>query len=137
MTIMKQSVGIDIAKLTFTACVCIRYTDHSEKFSEVRKFDNNKRGFNQLIKWVAKFTDKSLKVFYAMEATGIYYERLAHHLFKISKPVSVILPNKVSYFAKSHNIKDKTDPVDAMTIALMSCERHLSEWTAPAALYKN
>ena len=136
MSILKQSVGIDIAKLTFTACVCIRYIADSEKFSETRKFNNTKKGFNQLIKWVAKLTDKTHKVFYAMEATGIYYEPLAYHLNKIKKPVSVILPNKVSYFAKSHNIKDKTDPVDAMTIALMSCERNLSEWVAPSAGYK-
>lgn len=136
MTILKQSVGIDIAKLTFTACVIIKYYDLSEKVSENRKFDNNKKGFNQLTKWVAKHIDKNTTVYYAMEATGIYYEPLAYHLDKLKKTVSVILPNKVSYFAKSLNIKDKTDPIDASTIALMSCERKLSKWKAPSPVYK-
>lgn len=136
MTILKQSVGIDIAKLTFTACVCIKYSDQSEKNSEGREFKNSKTGFNQLVKWVAKLTDKNAKVFYAMEATGIYYEPLAYHLHKLHKPVAVILPNKVAYFAKSLNIKDKTDDVDARTIALMSCERKLSEWAPPSPVFK-
>lgn len=136
MIILKQSVGIDIAKLTFTACICMRYTDQTQKISEVREFKNNKTGFNQLIKWVAKLIDKNAKVFYAMEATGIYYEPLAYHLHKLHKPVAVILPNRVVYFSKSLNIKDKTDDIDARTIALMSCERRLSDWTPPSAVFK-
>ena len=57
-----------------------------------------------------------------MEATGIYYEQLAYHLNKLNKKVSVLLPNKVSHYSKSLNVKTKTDQVDAQIIAIMSCD---------------
>ena len=68
MVLTKQSVGIDIAKLSFTACICKRSLDCDREliFSQVRKFANNKTGFNQLMKWVSKNTDKKIPVSFAM-----------------------------------------------------------------------
>ncbi|MFT6338849.1 MAG: transposase, partial [Halioglobus sp.] len=110
MILAKQSVGIDMAKLTFTACVCKRSLDCDQGLilSKVRTFANNKTGFNQFLKWVSKNIDKEIPVSFAMEATGIYYEQLAYHLHSLGKRVSVILPNKVAHFTKSLNIKTKT-----------------------------
>jgi len=138
MFIIKQSVGIDIAKLTFTACVCSRSVESSKEltFSVVRTFENNKTGFNKFVKWVGKTIDKDVEVLYAMEATGIYYEQLAYHLNNIGKIVTVQLPNKVMHYAKSLNIKSKTDDIDASVIAMMSCERELEQWRPPSLLYK-
>jgi transposase len=134
----KQSVGIDMAKLTFVACVCKRAECSHEELilSEAKTFTNDKKGFNQLLKWVGKQIDKKVSVNYAMEATGIYYEELAYHLHNLGKRVSVLLPNKVSHFIKSLNIKSKTDDIDAGAIALMSCERILHEWVPPLPLFK-
>jgi transposase len=138
MILAKQSVGIDIAKLTFTSCVCKRFSDLNEGMilSEVKTFSNDKTGFNQLTKWVSKNIDKELPVSFAMEATGIYYEQLAYHLHSIGKRVSVLLPNKVAHFTKSLNIKTKTDDIDASVIAMMGCERLLKEWTPASPTYK-
>jgi len=136
MELVKQSLGIDIAKSTFTACLCKRYSDHSEELSEVRTFDNNKTGFNQLIKWVNKISENGKAVYYVMEATGIYFERLAYHLHKIRKCISVVLPNKVHHYAKSLNVKTKTDEVDAKIISMMGCERNLFEWTPASPLFR-
>lgn len=134
----KQSVGIDMAKLSFVACVCKRAEGMDEELilSEVKKFTNDKKGFNQFLKWVSKQIDKKVSVNYAMEATGIYYEELAYHLHTLGKRVSVLLPNKVAHFIKSLNIKSKTDDIDAGAIALMSCERILHEWVPPLPLFK-
>jgi transposase len=71
-----------------------------------------------------------------MEATGVYYENLAHHLHRLKQPVAVILPNKVKHFAQSLNIKTKTDPVDARIIALLGAERKLSLWNPPPVVFK-
>lgn len=134
--VTKQSVGIDIAKKTFTACVCKQFSDQTKDLSEVRKFNNNKTGYNQFLKWVSKNTIKNLEVPFSMEATGIYYEQLAYHLHKLNKRVSVLLPNKVVHFSKSLNVKSKTDDIDAKVIAMMGCERLLFQWTPPSQLFK-
>jgi len=61
MILAKQSVGIDMAKLTFTACVCKQSLNYEQGLilSEVRKFQNTKTGFNQFFKWVSKSIDKN------------------------------------------------------------------------------
>jgi len=134
--VTKQSVGIDIAKKTFTACVCKQFSDQTKDLSEVRKFNNNTTGYNQLLKWVNRCVFKDLEVSFTMEATGIYYEQLAYHLHKLNKRVSVLLPNKVVHFSKSLNIKSKTDDIDAKVIAMMGCDRLLFQWTPPSQLFK-
>lgn len=136
-TILRQSVGIDIAKLSFTACICQSYDDNNLKFSEVLKFENSKQGFNQLLKWVRKQVGLQPPVCFVMEATGIYYEPLAYHLIKLRQSVSVVLPNKVKYYGKSLNIKSKTDVIDARVIAQMGAERALPQWHPPTPVFKN
>ncbi|MDF1574749.1 MAG: transposase [Bacteroidales bacterium] len=134
--LIKQSVGIDVSKESFTACVCTHYKTGEERLSEVIEFKNLKSGFNQLITWSRKITVPSLEVTFVMEATGVYYENLAHHLYNLKQPVCVLLPNKVSHFAKSLNVKTKTDKVDARVIARMGAERKLSNWVPPHPLFK-
>jgi len=136
MEFIKQSVGIDIAKFSFTACLCSWRMDQTFELSEVRTFSNDKNGFNQLTKWIDRKRITTVPSRYVMEATGVYYESLAYHLTRIKKEVSVLLPNKVTYYAKSLNIKTKTDQDDARVIARMGCERQMRKWTAPSATFK-
>jgi transposase len=133
---INQSVGIDISKATFTACVCKRDQTGEEDLSEVVQFKNLTTGFNQFVKWSRKITDPSVEVIFVMEATGVYYENLAHHLHKLKQPVSVLLPNKVKHFGKSLNVKTKTDQVDARIIARLGAERRLSPWYPPPEVFK-
>lgn len=134
--LIKQCIGIDISKLTFTACICFKYLSEHESASEVVEFKNNKQGYNQFVKWGRKYTDRSIPVVYVMEATGIYYEGLAYHLHNLKQPVSVVLPNKVKHFGKSLNIKTKTDIVDARIIAKLGVERFLDLWNPPSKIFK-
>ena len=131
-----QCVGIDISKLSFTACVCKRQLAGQQSTNDVVEFENNKRGFNQFVKWSRKHTEISIPAVYAMEATGIYYESLAYHLSRLNLQVSVILPNKVKHFSKSLNIKTKTDIVDARIIGKMGVERTLELWEPPDPIFK-
>lgn len=123
--LIQQSIGIDIAKESFSACVCQRDLSGDELLSEVAEFRNNKTGFNQFVKWSWKFTQSSSELINVMEATGSYFENLAHHLYNLKQQVSVLLPNKVNHYAKSLNVKTKTDFVDARVIAKLGVESYL------------
>lgn len=127
-------VGLDISKDSFTACICSS-EDLKHSFSEVRSFKNDKPGFNQLTKWVAK-VNHSTSISFLMEATGVYHETLAHHLFKIKKTVHVILPNKSKHYFKSLNIKTKTDKLDAQILARFGVERKHKEWSPANPIFK-
>lgn len=135
-TVIKQSIGIDMAKSDFTACICTCYSDGHYNFSKSSKFENTPKGFNQLMRWVRKHCQPLTETVYNMEATGTYYESLAYHLYELKLHVSVILPNKVTHYAKSLNIKSKTDDIDAEIIARMGIERKLDRWQPPLALFK-
>lgn len=136
MELLSQSVGIDISKSTFTGCVCKRYQDGTIELSDVSEFLNSKPGYNQLLKWQRKLTEKGVPVNFVMEATGIYYEQLAYHLTNLKKQVHVVLPNKIAYYAKSLNVKTKTDVEDAKVISRFGAERKLTLWSPPSSMFK-
>ena len=133
--VQKRSVGIDISNDSFTCCVSSKQSDGSLIFSEVGTFQNEKTGFNQFVKWVRK-TGKSIEgVNFLMEATGVYYERLAYHLDKLKLEVNVVLPNTSKHLFSSLNIKTKTDKVDAQVLSQMAIERKHKVWHAPKGIY--
>ena len=133
MAITKQSVGIDISLATFTACVCQRAEDGKLAFSKVLSFGNETKGFNQFLRWVKGIIVTGPELVFLMEATGVYYENLAHHLHKIKKTVHVVLPNTTKHYFSSLNIKTKTDAVDARILGQFGVERVHKQWTPPPA----
>lgn len=135
-TIIRQCVGIDIAKDSFTACTCTQRADGSLAHSGAAEFENAKRGYNQFLKWSRKHCSPTAPAIFVMEATGIYYEPLAYHLHRLGQYVCVVLPNKVKHYAKSLNVKSKTDALDARVIAQMGAERALPAWEPPAQVFR-
>ena len=131
MTVPKQCVGLDISKGTFAACLCKRDQKDQLTYSEIKTFDNEKRGFNQLMRWVRKQINKEHELLFLMEATGVYSESLAHHLVKVKQQVCVVLPNSSKHYFSSLNIKTKTDAVDAKVLSRMGVERKHKLWTPP------
>ena len=134
----RQCVGIDISKNKFTACLYM-YDRASDVGCCTKSidFDNTKSGFNQMVKWSRKEAVKDYPLTYLMEPTGVYYERLAYHLYKIGQTIYVVLPNKARKFCESEGIKTKTDAMDARCLALMGCaSRKLKPWSPPAAIYR-
>ena len=132
MTKNKQCVGIDISKLSFTACICFPQEDGSLVYSEVLSFKNQKPGYNQLIRWVRKECNPSSELVFLMEATGVYYESIAHHLNAIKQTVHVVLPNTSKHYFSSLNIKTKTDKVDAKVLSRFGVERSHKIWQPPS-----
>ncbi|MCX2679112.1 transposase [Galbibacter sp. EGI 63066] len=132
-----QSVGIDIAKEKFDVC----FKEIKGKRSIIkgtRVFGNSSKGFEAFHQWCAKRKRENASLVFVMEATGVYYEELAYYLCSKKERVYVELPQKVKYFAKSLNIKTKTDKVDAKLIADIGLERprSLSPWNPPSEGFK-
>ncbi len=131
-----QCVGIDIAKSTFTACLCMYEFDMGCATAPV-VFRNDKTGFNQFVKWSRKEALKGYPLRYVMEPTGVYYEPLAYHLNKLGLDVCIVLPNKAREFAKYEGISTKTDEMDAYTLGMLGClDKRLKPWTPPSPIYK-
>lgn len=139
-TVVKQVVGIDIGKDCFYACFNILYSDGNVKTKGTKSFTNSQSGFNEFFNWCDKrHKTFEVRLLYVMEATGVYYEELAYFLHHRNQLVSVQLAQKIKYFAKSCNLKTKTDKVDAKMIAQFGIEKNLSGtdlWEPPSKDFK-
>ena len=132
-----QSVGIDISKERFTACVCMSDRKGNHQHSEVREYANNKTGFNQFTKWVRKCVLKGHPCRYVMEATGIYHEKLAYHLWKLNFDVVVVLPSRSKKYAEYNAFRTKTDKVDSIMLSELGCsDTRLNLWSPPTPVYR-
>jgi transposase len=137
MNILKQTVGIDVSYKTFDARFGTINTLQQNTLSPARSFKNSPAGFKLFLLWLKKYIlSGDIPLVFVMEATGVYYERLAHFLFQHGYQVAVILPNKVRNYAKSLESKSKTDPLDAAVITRFGLERQLSLWTPPSETLK-
>ncbi len=121
-------VGVDISKDDFHVCIKEKIIGSNVKIKGTRSFSNNSKGFIELMKWVSKRTLPNSSVLYIMEATGTYFENLAYYLHEKGCLVSVVLANKIMHYAKSLNLKTKTDKVDAAMIAGIGIERDFPKW---------
>lgn len=131
MKIVKECVGIDVSKDFLECCLGSSLENQKQAYGKVKKFKNSPEGFRELLKWV-RAQQAAGDVLYVMEATGVYYENLAYWLHENGLKISVVLPNKVNHFAKSHNVKTKTDGVDAKVLARLGLERGLDKWHVPS-----
>ncbi len=134
MKTFKQSIGIDVAKDTLVCCIGQANGDGPYNFSKPKTFSNDVKGFDQLIQWISPLRGDD--VIFVMEATGVYYENLAYWLDGQGEKLSVLLPNKAKHFAKSLNLKTKTDGVDAQLLSRLGLERRLSLWVMPSKLMR-
>ena len=132
--IVKQNVGLDLSKKDFKACISVKFIEKGKeriKIEGTGKFTNDLKGFTKFMNWVIKKNKGAINfenTYFTLEATGVYYENLAYFLYDHGYYVSVLLPNKSNAYAKSLNIKTKTDKVDAKMLAQMGLERSLELW---------
>lgn len=137
MTIVKQIVGVDISMDTFNVRFGTIDTTQRSVLSSDKSFKNQLSGFKQLLTWMKKsIVSTDVPLVFVMEATGVYYERLAHFLLQSNYSVAVVLPNKIKNYTKSLSSKSKTDPLDAAAITRFGLERQLSLWTPASGSLK-
>lgn len=130
---LKYVVGIDIAKSSFVACLGRLDLQQQLSFGKETTFENTAAGFAALLSWVARQQQAAVPLWFVVEATGVYYEELAYFLADKQQLLSVLLPNKVKHFARSTELKSKTDQLDARLLARLGLERSLPAWQPPTA----
>lgn len=137
MEIIKEVVGIDVSKDSLSVCFGKLIKDQQQIITKPISVDNNEKGFKELVQFVKKQrTSKSTPLYFAMEATGVYYENLAYFLSEKHLKVIVILPNKTKNYSKTLDIKSKTDNLDAVMITKFALERQMQLWQLPSPLTK-
>lgn len=134
--ITRQSVGIDVAQKELVVCLGRKYEDWSTDLYGHKCFANTEKGYLSLLAWVNKLMDGSVPVQFVMEATGVYHESLAYFLDGKGYNLSIVLPNKISNYARSLDTKTVTDRTASEAIALFGLERKLENWKRPKGIFK-
>lgn len=124
--ILRQCVGIDMAKDKFDVCFALLSPEQQVSVRSTRRFDNTPSGFKAFDAWVAKHRRQGPALVFVVEATGVYHEHLAWHLH--GQHVAVVLPNRARRYAQSLGLKSKNDAIDARGLARMGCEQALERW---------
>lgn len=106
-------VGIDISKYKHDCFIC---KDTGEVIVENLSFDNNKKGFQQLLDLLKPYDNSNVHI--GLEATGHYGLNLKLFLEKNNYSFMEFNPLLVKEFHKSLTLrKTKTDKADAIVIA--------------------
>ena len=134
--IVKQVLGIDVAQKELVVCLGRMYDDWSPELYGTKTFANTIKGFIALLLWVKKLTDERIGVRYVMEATGVYHEALAYFLDGKGYEVSIVLPNKISNYFRTLDVKTVTDKTASEAIARFGLERKLDDWQRPKPIFK-
>jgi len=135
-TIVKQVAGIDVAQDELVVCLGKMYDDWTPELCAHKTFANTAKGFVSFTEWVNRLADVSVPVRFVMEATGVYHESLAYYLDEQGQEVSIVVPNKISNYARTLTVKTVTDKTASEAIARFGLERKLDQWSRPKGLFK-
>jgi transposase len=112
------------------------YHDLATEVYAFKVFPNTVKGFAALTAWIKKQTEQGLETRFVMEATGVYHEALTFYLDDQGLAVSVVLPNKISNYFRTLEIKTVTDKTASEVITQFGLERNLDNWVRPKEIYK-
>jgi len=107
-------IGVDISKNWFDV--------HSNEIKLKERFDYTPKGMKLLLKRFKSF--KAGKARICMEATGLYFEKLAEFLHAHGHEVVVVNPQCIKAFARTELRRCKSDPLDAQLIATYCEEKY-------------
>jgi transposase len=134
--IVKQVAGIDVAQKELVVCLGRMHEDLEIELYASKTFTNTPKGFISFVEWVSKLTDDTVAVRYVMEATGSYHESLAYFLDGRELEITIVLPNKISNYARTLEIKTVTDRTASEAITRFGLERRLERWFRPKKIFK-
>jgi transposase len=123
------SLGLDVDKTSFKACLKVKEINSKSLVKATKTFSNTIQGFKELDQWIKKhkkLPDDQLKI--TMEATGVYHEHLAWHLHQLNYLVYIILPLRAKRYMQSLGLKSKNDKIDAQGLADMGMQQELDQW---------
>lgn len=125
ISVTQTVLGLDIAK-DKVDCALLKLGKMKSKV-----IPNTPAGFSVLATWLNKHHTGSLSV--CCEATGVYWEAIAHDLFEAGHTVSVVNPAKIHAFGQSLLQRNKTDRIDAALIARYCAQCQPTAWQPPPA----
>lgn len=134
--VVKQVVGIDVAQDELVCTFGKMYDDFTLELVTRKVFENKPKGFVKFTEWLKPIVNKDIPLRYVMEATGVYHQSFAYFLHGKACNVSVILPNKISNFKRTLDIKTITDKTMADAITQFGLERNLEDWHPPKSIYR-
>ena len=134
--IVKQVLGIDVAQKELVVCLGRMYDDWTPELYAHKTFSNTSKGFEAMTLWIKKQTMEEYPVLYVMEATGVYHESLAYFLDEKGHEVSIVLPNKISNYFRTLEVKTVTDKTASEAIARFGLERKLDCWKRPKDIFR-
>jgi transposase len=133
---VKQVAGIDVAQKELVVCLGRMYDDLTTRIHAFKTFSNDLKGYTDLLAWIDQLSEQQCVTGYVMEATGVYHESLAYFLAEKNAAVSIVLPNKISNYFRTLEVKTITDKTSSETIALFGLQRNLDTWKKPAGVFK-
>ncbi|MBV4360678.1 IS110 family RNA-guided transposase [Pinibacter aurantiacus] len=136
-TVVKQVAGIDVAKNELVVSFGKMHDDWTPELCAFKTFANTVKGYELMLKWVIKVAEPQLPIRFVMEATGVYHEAFAYYLDNKSLEVSIVLPNKISNYARSLAKNTVTDKTASEAIMLFGLERKLDRWHKPKKVYRD
>ena len=124
----KYSVGLDVSKDIIQAVLIALDLELNVIVKASHTFKNKTEEFKKILQWVQKHCKQSIPVHFTMEATGVYYESLAWHLYQHQCALAVVLPNKAKSYMRGIGYKTKNDKIDAKGLARLGAEQRLRKW---------
>lgn len=134
--LLKQVVGIDVAQKKIDVSLGRMDERGNTEVYLYHKFANDETGFLAFILWIKRHTEPQ-PIRFVMEATGVYHEHLAYFLSDNGYSVSIIMPNKMSNFFKTREVKTVTDKTMSETIAMFGLEKALTDWVPAKKVYRD
>ena len=128
------SVGIDIAKKDFKACMV--YSKESKvKVKASSTFYNTAKGFEKFDSWCRKHSKDCSDINFVLESTGVYGQSLSWFLHLRDYLVHIVLPTRAKSYMKSIGLKSKNDTIDAKGLAIMAHTQQLDNWHPMSKLF--
>jgi len=134
--LLKQVVGIDVAQKELVISLGNMDEAATTHIYASKAFLNTEKGFMALTLWVKKQTNEESPLRYVMEATGVYHEALAYFLSENGYVVSIVMPNKITNFFKTLEVKTVTDKSMSEAIALFGLSKKLEDWVQPQKAFR-
>jgi transposase len=123
--IEKVMLGLDVAKLTFEACLL-----WPNGKREKNNFPNSQLGFRNLLRWLHGI--EAAVIHACLEPTGVYSKALALFLSQSGITVSQVNSYAVQCHGRSKNFRSKTDRIDAYLLADYCLKENPPAWEPPS-----
>lgn len=124
MEVKKLCCGIDVSHTTLDVC----YQNNLGEFFHLQVGNNNK-GFATILEHTGN------DYHFVMEATGVYYIRLAFYLHQQHCKLSVVNALSIKRYIQMHLERNKSDKKDAGWICRYAIEQRPSYWEMPDSAY--